>query len=80
MNSRTIGRGTIRAAVELAGHAPSLHNKQPWRLHRDGPQVRLTVGCRQRCQRRRIHRRRASAGATAIPIGTSTQMRPAVTS
>jgi nitroreductase len=27
----TVDRQTIRAAVELGGHAPSVHNSQPWR-------------------------------------------------
>ncbi|MGI5132837.1 Acg family FMN-binding oxidoreductase [Pseudonocardia sp. CA-107938] len=41
MTTRTIGRGTVRAAAELAGRAPSLHNTQPWRLRWDGPTVRI---------------------------------------
>jgi len=29
MTSRSVGRGTMRAAAELTGRAPSLHNTQP---------------------------------------------------
>lgn len=31
MISGTVDRGTVRTALELAGHAPSVHNTQPWR-------------------------------------------------
>jgi len=26
-----LDRRTVRSALELAGHAPSVHNSQPWR-------------------------------------------------
>src|SRR6476661_9217583 len=32
----TVDRQTIRAAVELGSHAPSVHNSQPWRWRLDG--------------------------------------------
>lgn len=41
MTVRTVGRGTVRTAAELAGRAPSLHNTQPWRLRRIGSTLRL---------------------------------------
>jgi hypothetical protein len=30
-NGATVDRRTVRAAIELAAHAPSVHNSQPWR-------------------------------------------------
>ena len=44
MTSRSVGRGTVRAAAELTGRAPSLHNTQPWRLRWAGPTIRLDAG------------------------------------
>ncbi|AHH19672.1 putative nitroreductase family protein [Nocardia nova SH22a] len=34
-------RDVVEKAVELAGHAPSLHNSQPWRWTFDGAKLRL---------------------------------------
>jgi hypothetical protein len=31
MITRTVDNGTVQAALELAGRAPSVHNTQPWR-------------------------------------------------
>src|SRR3982750_4766364 len=30
-NSAPLDQRTLRAAIELASHAPSVHNSQPWR-------------------------------------------------
>lgn len=36
-------RGQIRAVVEAAVRAPSVHNTQPWQLHSDGQQLTLSA-------------------------------------
>jgi Nitroreductase family len=41
-------QATLRAALELALRAPSLHNSQPWRWRIDGPVVQLHLDDRRR--------------------------------
>ena len=43
----TVDRQTIRAAVELGSHAPSLHNSQPWRWRLDGRSLLLQADLRR---------------------------------
>ena len=43
----TVDRQTIRAAVELGSHAPSLHNSQPWRWRLDGRNLLLQADLRR---------------------------------
>ena len=43
----TVDRRTIRAAVELGSHAPSLHNSQPWRWRLDGRNLLLQADLRR---------------------------------
>jgi nitroreductase len=43
----TVDRQTIRAAVELGSHAPSLHNSQPWRWRLDGRTLLLQADLRR---------------------------------
>ncbi len=41
MSSQTPSAGTIRSAIDLTGHAPSIHNSQPWRWVMDGDRLQL---------------------------------------
>jgi hypothetical protein len=43
----TVDRQTIRAAVELGSHAPSVHNSQPWRWRLDGRSLLLQADLRR---------------------------------
>lgn len=43
MSNRIPDEETVRAVLERAGRAPSLHNSQPWRWHWDGVTLRLYV-------------------------------------
>jgi len=43
----TVDRQTIRAAVELGSHAPSVHNSQPWRWRLDGHVLLLQADLRR---------------------------------
>jgi len=43
----TVDRQTIRAAVELGSHAPSVHNSQPWRWRHDGRSLLLQADLRR---------------------------------
>jgi nitroreductase len=43
----TVDRQTIRAAVELGSHAPSVHNSQPWRWHHHGRSLLLQADLRR---------------------------------
>jgi hypothetical protein len=43
----TVDRQTIRAAVELGGHAPSVHNSQPWRWRLDCRSLLLQADLRR---------------------------------
>ena len=57
----TVDRRTIRAAVELGSHAPSLHNSQPWRWRLDG---------------RNLGRKKLAAGWQQIPFPLPDAGRP----
>ncbi len=43
----TVDRQTVRAAVELGSHAPSVHNSQPWRWHLTGNTLTLQADLRR---------------------------------
>ena len=43
----TVDRQTIRAAVELGSHAPSVHNSQPWRWRLEGRSLLLQADLRR---------------------------------
>jgi nitroreductase len=43
----TVVRQTIRAAVELGSHAPSVHNSQPWRWRLEGRSLLLQADLRR---------------------------------
>src|SRR4051794_10366649 len=43
----TVDRQTVRAAVELGSHAPSVHNSQPWRWRLDGRSLLLQADLRR---------------------------------
>src|SRR5690242_7171962 len=43
----TVDRRTVRAAVELGSHAPSVHNSQPWRWRLAGDTLTLQADMRR---------------------------------
>jgi nitroreductase len=47
MSVDTVDRQTIRAALELGSHAPSIHNSQPWRWRRDRHSLLLQADLRR---------------------------------